>query len=65
MVNMFFVGVPMNDFAMKQLAIFLVVYIVDNQFPLYRIEHAVRVLWVYPIGWLFLQLIFRWYKGGA
>jgi NADH-quinone oxidoreductase subunit H len=58
MVNLFLGGGSnVLDFAIKQLAVFLVVIIVDNLFPRYRIEQAVKFLWIFPMGLAVLQLI--------
>jgi len=58
MVNFFFGGGSNPiDFVLKQLSIYLIAVIFDNIFPRYKIEQAVKFLWIFPTGIAVVQLL--------
>ncbi|BEP29944.1 respiratory chain complex I subunit 1 family protein [Helicovermis profundi] len=57
-VNFFFGGgANPIDFVLKQLGVYLVAVIFDNIFPRYKIEQAVKFLWIFPMGLAVVQLL--------
>lgn len=57
-VNFFFGGgTSVITFVIKQLEVFLIAVIFDNIFPRYKIEQAVKFLWIFPMGLAVIQLI--------
>lgn len=50
-------GETVIAFVVKQLEVFLIAVIFDNLFPRYRIEQAIRFLWIFPMGLAVIQLI--------
>lgn len=57
-VNLFFGGGSnIFDFLFKQLAVYLTAVIFDNLFPRYKIEQAVKFLWIIPMGLAVIQLL--------
>jgi len=57
-VNFFFGGgANPIDFVFKQLIVYLVAVIFDNIFPRYKIEQAVKFLWIFPMALAVIQLL--------
>lgn len=57
-VNLFFGGgANVFDFLLKQLSVYLIAVIFDNLFPRYKIEQAVKFLWIIPMGLAVIQLL--------
>ncbi|MCD6436285.1 MAG: NADH-quinone oxidoreductase subunit H [Clostridiales bacterium] len=57
-VNFFFGGgANPIDFLIKQLGVYLIAVIFDNIFPRYKIEQAVKFLWIFPTGIAIVQLL--------
>jgi NADH-quinone oxidoreductase subunit H len=50
-------GTSVIAFVIKQLEVFLIAVIFDNIFPRYKIEQAVKFLWIFPMGLAVIQLI--------
>lgn len=50
-------GTSVIAFVIKQLEVFLIAVIFDNIFPRYKIEQAVKFLWIFPMGLAVVQLI--------
>jgi len=57
-VNFFFGGgANPIDFVFKQLIVYLVAVVFDNVFPRYKIEQAVKFLWIFPMALAVIQLL--------
>ncbi|MBK5247573.1 MAG: NADH-quinone oxidoreductase subunit H [Peptostreptococcaceae bacterium] len=50
-------GTSVIAFVIKQLEVYLIAVIFDNIFPRYKIEQAVKFLWIFPMGLAVIQLI--------